>query len=494
MIKGLLLWLSSTVASSSVQASGDQLSRTKLTRWSASNLAAGFDSIRFGSFTSVSDFRKAFPLEQLMRHRPNLFLRADSSNPIEELSQRLRISRERAIERFIAHNYYQLNDAFSRILKSTNDLVITAVLSDPFGVANENFLSPITDLLTEYLSIQSTPCLLDLLPDVFQDPTVYGQYFTPVSGYKVVPREDEGYTIVSPDPDYIDAAPGRTIVGSSMGLNRLITLYNGNDHVVIDVRKSCAVSITRPFMHRFACDLPNWLVLRNTVTNEHVVWRKNSRQPLVVPAGNWRFGISTDSSHLVFQANDGAFMITTDLHAPWMLEKLDEWHDGFVQCSRLPNTAITLDDGSIAMLTERDTSEYLWEDIAERISLRAGCSLVEMEQRLLPELLAVRAIYLFINRLRTQNYNEARVVALGICRTFQLVTKHDFILLIASVVKGYRPHLQLLLPPKLADQGRMQCLLRSISLRVRLCVISAQISIPACTNCDGLMGFQTLAE
>ena len=270
---------------------------------SATVIVDKFATIRSGSFIDVSDFKRSFPLKKLMSSRPDLFIARDGSDPVAVLMRELNLpDRISATENFMAHNYRQLDSAMLSVIKSTNDAVVAAVLIDPFGTTDRFFLQPVTDLIVDYIRVRTSPCLIDFLPHVFSDPSIYDEYFTPFDDYAVVPKEDEGFKAIVPD----DMSPLTTFdrdagwgASSHNGVISLtFTARDFTDNRLIDVRAGCAVRINDPFSFVGFTLIDRWFMLYNSISYQLLVWRSDSVKPLAIDAIKPYLALSTGSANL----------------------------------------------------------------------------------------------------------------------------------------------------------------------------------------------------
>ena len=408
---------------------------------SAASVAACFASIRPGSFTSVSDFRRCFPLDKLLSANPSLFLSDGLVDPIEQLANDLEVTRAEAATNFIAHNYHEIDKALAKILRSTNDAVVAAILIDPIGATDASLLSPIKALLFDYLQVRRRRCLLDHLPDVFADPTVYDKYFTPIEGYRVNPKEELGYTAILPDDpmaQLLDDHGGsvRQEVFNGLIWLRVEAFLHPRD-TLIDVRRGCAVTVNPLFEFGGFVGVLKWLSLvRGGLA---LIWRENSVEPLSLPASD--FQVFADRSHVV--SLDGRFMLPTDLSAPfiatWLSVPLDinlllrkEGHHAY---------SVLGDDGIFAVVSKQGLirasrfCDVLSQELVEAI----GRPLPALQSKLLVHRDDITAVSLLVNRMHARLANEAWVMAMELCARFDLKSRDELIAFIISVTKGYRP-------------------------------------------------------
>ena len=459
----------SVVLASSVAELTNELATLRLMASSATHIASEFGSIRQGSFISVSDFRKSFPLQTLLNSRPDLFLTPEGSDPIDQLSQDLRVSRREAVDNFIAYNYHKIETALLKILASTNDLVIASVIIDPFGASDKDFVRPITDLIIDYLRVRSRRCLLDFLPDVFANPAVYDTHFSPAPGFHVTPREDEGYTIVTPNALFLESSAGLAVWAASQRRNGLISVRNNKEQVLVDSRSNCAVSLPRALRYQFDANLPGWLFACDAIARECFIWRKDSVEPLVIVDRYIKLETLADMSRVLLKGERCVYSIPVDPDAPFIATMLEEWtEEMLLEADISSGSYINLADGSIVLLTAGTfIDQALWEDVTTSISREAGIHPVALGLDSGTHLQSAPSVSTFLTMMSYGSYAKARVLAIGICRRFKLRNRRDFEFFILAVIDGYRPAgLDLLIPARDSPSGRLEGILRSVYLRL----------------------------
>lgn len=452
MIQLAFRWsvVSTAVLGSSVSQLTEQMHALRLDSPTAAQVMAEFSAIGHGSFTSVSEFRKRLPLEKLLKTRADLFRRLDGTDPMEHLARDLGVTRLEAVDNFLSHNYHQIDSALLKILGSTNDVVIAAVVIDPFGAADSQFLLPITELIEDYRVIKRTRCLLELLPDAFQDPAVYDTYFSPLDDYPVSPRDEIGYTaILHKDPSLrlIKQLGGSSSTQVRKGILSIDAHPHGMNHMntLVDIRKGCAVSVKHPYRIVLALDLDNWLAL--DILGSSLVWRKDSLTPLLLPVQGFR--ISADLSHVLAGYE---YRLPTELGVPFVATRIvAQSNHALLQpfksfdCSYINGDDCEYGDnnfdGVIAVVSDARfaRSRRFSEDLSHAVTTNVGCSMQELEQRLYPICYEVRSVYSLINLVNAMMYPEAFLKAMELCTRFNLKSRDELVQFIASVVNGARP-------------------------------------------------------
>ena len=459
------LFLSTCLVEGSAEELADQLQRMSLDKVSAADAAGSFASIRHGSFLYGSEFRKILPLKRLLLKRPDLFLRLDTSDPVEELAHDLGLSREDAVENFLAHNYCQVDTALEKILKSTNDLVIAAVVIDPYGTLNSALLLPVTQVLIEYRRVKAGRCLQDLLPDVFQNPAVYNRYFTPLPGYRIIPNGEQGYTGIIPDtPVHVSDGHPPSFFTSS-GDNPIISLYfalRESYAVLVDPRCGCAVRLSAPFKFAEFAEVKKWLVLLDDTTNMFHVWRSDSQEALIVPcAGYVRFNMLRDMRSVAFRHRLVTFILPTDLNVPFELTRMDGFLEDRLVKDTMSRTALTGFDsyGTGISLTDRmyvKVCEFT-ERLAVSMSEAAGMSMRDLERLVDIDGHQIGLVFLLINALNSGLCVDAWPIAMELTSRFSLRTREELIAFVVAVVNGFRPEGIEVVPPMrffLKGEGR----------------------------------------
>ena len=465
----LALILSGVVLAPSVEDITERFSMMKVKPLLLSKVASKFESIRQGSFISVAEFRKLFPLEKLMKKKPDLFQRSDGSNAIDDLAGDLCVSRDEAVDNFIAQNYHQINTALRKMLGSTNDAVIAAVLIDPLGATEAHFLYPIVELIDDYIRVRSRRCLLDFLPDVFEDQVVYDTYFTPIDGYRVIPRDDIGYLAIVPDDPLsrmIREHGGRWLSRARDGV--IWFHVDPNDippvSALIDVRKGCAVAVNNPYQFGNFINLDNWLVLHNKQRGSTLIWRKDSVTPLTLSSTYFR--ITGDLSTVV---SDDGYTLPIDPNVPFVAtraaqevsDQVFSWFTGDL----LPLEVFVVwtlvgDDGSLAVFSEALVNKYrrLSAELYAALLEKVGCSLQKLKNRLEGVSEHIRAVYSVINLLQRGVYHEAWLMALELCARFNLKSMDELVEFIVATVHGYRRvGVELVLPVRfISSEERMR--------------------------------------
>ena len=405
------------------------------------------------SVSDLSEFRRLFPLESLLKTRADLFLRSDGSEPIGELVRDLGVSRIDAVDNFITHNYNQLDDVLLKMLATSEPTALAAVISRPLEATDGLLLQPITSLIDDYTRVRSRRCLLDFLPDVFEDPAVYDTYFTPIDGYRVIPRDEIGYTAVIPNDPLSRMIRERGGSWMSSGRKGLVGLYVEPSGVVplsvlIDVRCGCAVSINRPYHFGNIIDLDNWLVLKDSNQGgASLVWRKDSVEPLTVPSCIFRV-----TADLSFAVSFDGYLLPNDPQAPFV-------PSGVPQALFDPQNATAIDealmrphqwfnivtkpgdDGSLAILSDRllTKSRKFSEALTKTLTLALGCSMEELADRLSRDFDRIRSVYLIINRLAVESYDDVWMMVTELCARFNLRSRDELLGFILAVIHGERP-------------------------------------------------------
>ena len=261
-------------------------------------MSKGLVAFDQAAFVDLAPFERGLPLQSLLTTRPDLFIAKDGTDPLDDLMKYLGYaSRSLTAENFIAHNDRQLNMALQSILKSSNDVVVTAILVDPFGTLDPDFLYPITDLITDYLRVKRSPCLIDFLPLAFQDEAVYNTYFTQLEGYVVIPNEKEGFKAIVHDEIGFHTRLSEDASWKGLSHNGQISVAFSSryfiDSKLIDIRGGCAVSINQPFEFGGFTLIDRWLMLHNQDTRQLHIWRSDSRVPILVDVLKPYYTIST---------------------------------------------------------------------------------------------------------------------------------------------------------------------------------------------------------
>ena len=470
MVALTICLFSSVVLAPSIEELADKFSALTVKSKSASHVAADFASIRQGSFTSVSDFRKAFPLERLLIDKPELFVRADLSSQFDQETLRCRETRTHAARIFIAHNYHQLDEAFAKMLRSTNDGFIAAVLSDPYGVADEDFVLPITDLFFDYIRAKADLCMIDLLPDVFRDRQVYNQYFTPIEGIEVVPNEEYGYTVVTADPEMWH------VVGcSTFGKNRVVSLRmirhdfltsRNTYNIIVDTRTGCAISMPRSFVYKSFLELPGWLVISNADSSEGLIWRKDSKVPLVVKSQHCWLHLGGNGSRLVGLGPGVVwFTISTDPSEPFEVRQ-SEFGIDIDLPNKEANSADLCSGGSILLVTPERMKKCtrFGEDLLDGLTRALGTPLADALAGLTGHQKSVHLVRVYLSYLDGKRFAQVWYLTMGLRSRFNLRTKEDFIFFLVAVLKGYCPPDTAIPVPQ--QQSWLRGRLNSLSLRV----------------------------
>ena len=414
-------------------------------------------AIRSGSFLSLSDFKRIVPLKRLLVDKPELFLRPDMSDPVEDLATSLAVTRREAVKNFIEHNYYQLNIAFEKMLTSTNDVVIAAVAIDPFGAADAVFVQPITLVLIDYFRVRAGRCMQDLLPDVFQNPAVYDQYFTTLPGYRVIPNLERGFTVVIPD-DIPQPRPGNQKVSSlaSIGDSPIIKIHwllgdNTLGSALVDVRCGCAVRLNSPYSFAHFFERDNWLVLRNDQTNHFHIWRRDSHEPLILPIdGAYPYVIFkrfVDMSRVIVSSRGEIYSLPNDPNVPFVATVLAEMPSGeSLQPTRRKELMYnTVGDGTVVSPSQSglERAERVVADLSTGLSEAFACSMSELYYRIICGIDHIGdelgIIALLISSVRFYAIGNSWIYIMELTSRFNLRTKEEFIAFIVAVVNGHRP-------------------------------------------------------
>ena len=437
-----LTLFSSAVLATSVSDLPLLLSNTRIDVPSARDVASHFASIRHGSFTSVSDFRRGYPLQKFLVERPELFRTAQSEDPIQQLATDLGVSRLEAVTNFIAHNYHQIDTALAKILRSTNDAVVAAILIDPIGATDAALLEPITELIVDYLRVRRRRCLLDHLPYVFADPIVYDKYFTPIEGYRVNPKEELGYTAVLPDDPMAQLIDDHGGVWRHDAENGVIWIHVESNakpsrDTLIDVRRGCAVIVKSPFEFLGFTGMVKWLSL---LSQEGVsVWREDSVEPLILPARHLR--PFADKSFLV--ASDGLYFLPADLSVTFRAMSVDEPPSEylFVPSKRRDELLVMGDGGVVAIVSNRGltNARRLTMFLRDTLSRELKCSMGHLEERLGDVGMEVRSVLLLVNRLYVRSPLDVWLMSMELCARFRLSSRDALVQFIVGIVYGNRP-------------------------------------------------------
>ena len=487
MIALTICLFSSVVLAPFLEDLAARLSALTLKRRTASQVGDDFASIRQESFTSVSDFRKAFPLERLLIDKPKMFVRADLSGPFDKDTLRRRDQRADAVRTFIAHNYHQLDEAFAKMLRSTNDCFIAAVLSDPYGVADRDFLLPITELFMDYKRAEADLCIIDLLPDALRDPQVYYRIFSPKKLIKVVPNQTYGYTSVIVDPQLGLASDWQSHVMNrviSLCVNRRIANLPHDrkmEVVLVDTYTGRALSVNILFKLIPIFQLPGWLIIYNRDFHKLAIWRKDSKEPLVLkPFHDWAH-LSTDGSRLVVTRHDGVrFTIPTDPSEPFeVTESVTPYEEAAVTNGMSIGRHLLY--GRWATFFAPDSLERcrkFGEDLAERLPREPVILPIDLMMDPIAVTSTILAVSDFFNFICFKRYDRARYYAMALRTSFNLRNKEDFIFFIVAVLNGYRPSmLGSFEPQRLAPQSRLRDLETSLRFRTTVLIDSARRNI-----------------
>ena len=435
-----------------------------------SKIVGEFASIRHGSFISVPDFKRAFSWEELLVERPDLFT-VDSTDPVEQLAFDLHATREEAVASFIAHNYNKIDAALAKILRSTNDAVIAAVLVNAYESTDASFVKPITDLIVDYRRARNRRCLLDHLPDVFEDAAVYDKYFTVIDGYKVTPKEDAGFTAVltnDPTQRLIREQGGALSIRVHI-FNGVIWLYAAPNlsaarHVLIDTRSGCGVTVNQPFGFEGFLGLEKWLSIVDG--NHRLIWRKDSVEPVRLYASDFR--LYADGSRVV--ASNGLYSLPTDVKIPFVATRLDALVDEDVLLPAGARLKLIMgDNDAIAVLSEGGSSMasrsagYLQRRLEEEFH----SSMEVLEDRLYRVRYEIASVFGLINVLRARLDENSWLMASELRTRFRLSSEEELVQFIVSVVNGHCPlGIALPLPIRfLSKKERMQNVVGESDLR-----------------------------
>ena len=411
---------------------------------SARNMVDKFASIRSGCYISVSQLKAILPLHKLLVHRSNLFYRADIPDVIRYLAVDLAIRREEAVRHFLAHNDKQIDAALEKILQSTNDVVLAALISYPMSFTDETLFKPIAGVLDEYMVIRRQRCMQDLLPEIFQDLAVYRQYFTPLPGYRVIPNYDRGYDAIVP----VDLKPHDILRGGSrMYSSRDIPVIavdrgerRGKD-MLVDVRRNRIVTVNLPFRFIEFSGKKQLLVLYNEHTHDFLFWRSDSGEPLMLPCEG-RTKLYTFMNNTVVSFPIASYIIPMDLSKSFVVTRVDGRLDASLMTERAgrihhftdAGVGVSLSESSLVILADESNA------LATMIAEGAGSSIEELVRSLEPEADKLGLVYALINAMMTvTDAIEVWLLYQQLSLMFGLNTREELVDFVVKAVDGYRP-------------------------------------------------------
>ena len=417
------------------------------TQNAASDVLGTFESITPGSYLSVDEFRAAFPLKQVILAKRRLFFRADGSDPLAELAAGFKVHTDVAVDKFLAHNYNELNFAIDKLLKSSNDIVIATLFAYPFDVANKDLMRPIAKLLDEYARFRSTPCLLEHLPTVFADPAVYRTYFTPTDGWRLTVNEEVGYMTVVPEASFVQTATRRvrssTYHSDWVSFEKIfISAPEPFLSAVVDVRKASAVLVNQPYSFVNTV-LPNWLILRDDSRGVYLVWREDSLEPVVLELdGICAFHRVRDGSAVLADWDNVVYRLSTDLRVPLVAERLDYEHFVAEMQPSLLDEQPYVDNtdsssGFCTILTAkgRRLSDGFTQFVADSVSGALDMPF-ERVQEIMQQFPLSRG-YPFLKEFTSRTDGNNWLWAEHLCKTFGLRSREDFVAFIVDDVRRF---------------------------------------------------------
>jgi hypothetical protein len=292
--------------------------------------------------------------------------------------------------------------------------------------------------------------MLDLLPDVFQDPAVYDRYFTPLPGYQVIPKIERGYVAVIPNVRIPSTMEHPRIMKVTVGDNPIISIQewtNDFSRTLVDVRCGCAVVINRPFIFVNFFEMEKWLVLRDIQTADIFIWRTDSIEPLVFPIPGVfnfiNFHTLVDRSGVILHHDYGVYSLPIDLHVPFAATQLHALPaDHLMMPTKSREEVLNRGgDGTVVSLTQRglERANRFVQGISATITDAFGCSLEELRNRLQPIVREIRIVSRLINRMHINKYAECWLLVMEMSKMYDLRTRAEFIDFIVAVVDGSRP-------------------------------------------------------
>ena len=416
---------------------------------SAREVLSAFQSIPHGAWISVKEFREAFPLKELILRKAHLFFRADGTDPLAELAAGFMVEPNVAVDKFLAHNYNELNIAIDKLLKSSNDIVIATLFAYPFDVANKDLMRPIATLLDEYARFRSTPCLIEHLPTVFADPAVYRTYFTPTDGWRVTVNEEVGYMTVVPEASFRQTSR-RSLSSSTFHTGWVaFNALDPADHTttinaVLDVRKSCAVRVNQPYS-LVDTILPNWLILRDESSGVYLVWRDDSPEPLELNLrGQGSFEFVQAVPGVIASRNSIIYNLPVDHGAPFIPESFtyEEYYPKYARAMKGRHSCLDIKahvDDSFMIPTE--TGARLKEGFRKAISdiLSKGLKMsMERIEGMAHVLLDVPELYSFIKLFALLTEGNVWLLSIEIREKYNLKSNKELAELIIKHFKQGR--------------------------------------------------------
>ena len=210
---------------------------------------------RVGSHIPIKDFMRSFDVARLLDRRPDFFLDAAGNDMVESMRVALNLKTKRdAADYFVAHNYPEIRAIHLKMLETTSDPVIVLLMSNAVTLIDEFTVRPIIDLVADYLTLITQPCLVSSLPITFSDPAQYDAMFTPVDRLTYrVSRNYIGEDVLAVLHDEVIQQPWTELWISSWNSTTISVERKSSIEVernytrMVDLRSGCAVDVNANF-------------------------------------------------------------------------------------------------------------------------------------------------------------------------------------------------------------------------------------------------------
>ena len=286
------------------------LSITAYSSFRLGNILEDVEEMQVPAFLAPYDLETPIrDLKAAITDFKDIFVNADA-DLIEELSRVLGMSRDDALDHFIARCRPELDLAqreVADVIEAPNDFVLASLLAT--GKFPPEILSPIKNVMEDYIHGVSHVCLFDQLPIGLRYPSGYSSAFSHLHKSTISSTANQGILVslgsesACPDSSFTQAS---NVVIRSGGFQRTR---------IFDINAKCAVELMPEY--RDIKFLPEqrtvWMV--DVRHNAMLVWREDSVEPLRLPTGIDGF---TGNS---WATADHLFLERRDLENPWFRQR-----------------------------------------------------------------------------------------------------------------------------------------------------------------------------
>ena len=272
------------------------------------------------SFLTIDDVKKALDVKHVMMN--SIFGVGDL---IGQLSELLYLSREAAIDHFIANNIPELELVISEVaqnLNALNDIVLASMITR--GILPHSSLLPLQTLIQQYIAGKRTMCLYDELPMALRNPVEYAKLFKRVENYRIVHETHPGVSITVPDDRFHDqtevvSVDHRLFVIRSFGgvlRDRMWKYRKQSDRIyrIVDVVGMCAVDLILPY-REVQFDMERRAVFAFSADADHNhlnIWRADSTSAVQLQRPHWEKSLAAVTADGQF-----FFFLTSTVYLPY---------------------------------------------------------------------------------------------------------------------------------------------------------------------------------